>query len=181
MADSKVKKAESIHKLVQEISDAKKHLVGNFLVIGRNLTVIQETKLWRYYGDHLKNIRDFFKELGFSNAKGYHYINIWKQFGEYLLDQKIEVEYLGVARLQKLLPLVNDENKADWVAKANTIPRMEDFDNEIKEAKGMMPTDQCECLKEMQEFYTRCSVCDKYRKRDKSYFKELCLGEKEKL
>lgn len=153
----KSEKAEEAFKLIDEIRQAQFQTIKGFLIIGRNLDIIQASKLWRDYGSHLENFDMFIKELGFKHATAFNYIRIWRTFGAY----KNLYELPDYYRLVKLLPVVNEENKEEWIAKAKMLTAS-DFNDEVEIAKGK--TSQEDCSHEKKELYYNCKLCLKWFK-----------------
>jgi hypothetical protein len=168
-AISKVQKSEEVYNLVNEIAKAKRAIGLSFLLIGRNLYAIKEKNLFKYYGEHIESFNDFLKEINIKRASGYNYIAVYKTFGQIIEQKNLDVEY---TRLLKLLPIVKKKGeKEEWLYKAQDLP-VEAFANEIREAKGKIPMDKCDCPEDEQIIYTRCNICNKWRKRDINYLKE---------
>ena len=132
-------KSEIVTGLVNELLEAQKNVVMNFLVIGRILTRIQKEKLWASYGEHIKKFEDFLKEVRFARSTAYHTMAIYQNFGEYLESHELDVPF---RRLIKLLPVAK-ENKEEWLKKAETLTE-NDFEGEIRKAQGKVPYWECE-------------------------------------
>lgn len=159
-AISKVQKSEDVYNLVSEITKAKRAIGLSFLLIGKNLYTIKEKNLFKYYGEHIESFNDFLKEINIKRASGYNYIAVYKTFG-YLIERKnLDVDY---TRLVKLLPIVKEENKEEWLYKAQDLP-VEAFSNEIREARGKVSVDECEHPIDERVYYYRCGVCNKWIK-----------------
>lgn len=156
---SKTKKAEECFALVEDLKKCMSESVKNYLVIGRTLTLMQEKKLWRYYGDHLKTFDDFLKEIHFGHSTAYNCMKIFKSFSRNLEARKQLPEY---TRLVKLLPVANPENTDEWLDKAETMP-LPDLEDEIRIAKGGISN--LECQHPNIEFYIKCKDCKKFMKR----------------
>ena len=152
---SKIKKAEIVFSLVKEIKNAQGETVKGFLVIGRDLDMIQKEKLWSYYGNHLENFNMFLTEIGFRAATAWNCIRIWRTFGSY---KNLEVNYFS---LVKLLPVVNESNKDEWLEKARVLTPS-DFNDEIRIAKGRISQLVCSHPNEKREYYYRCGICQKW-------------------
>jgi len=161
----KNEKAERVFNLVNEIQKAKSETVRNFLIIGRNLDLIQKEKIWQYYGEHLKRFDDFLKEIGIGRSTAYNCIAIWREFGGLLMSKRLDIEYF---RLVKLLPVVknkSEEEKESWLLKAENLT-VEGFNDEIREAKGFLATDNCPHPEEERIYFYRCRKCGKWVKTD---------------
>lgn len=154
---SKTKKAEIVFQLIEEIKNAQKETVKGFLIIGRNLSKIQEEKLWSYYGSHIENFDSFLREIKIKRATAYNLMAIWRNFGEIIISKNLDVSYF---RLVKLLPIVKKEkNKEDWLFRAQELDP-QGFENEIREALGKIPTDKCEHNGE-KIYLVKCMICGK--------------------
>ena len=158
---SKTKKAEIVFNLVEEIKEAKRNTVKSFLVIGKNLDIIQKEKIWQYYGEHLERFDDFLKEIRIGRATAYNCMAIWREFGQLLISKNLDVDYF---RLVRLLPVVKEnDDKEEWLNKADTLT-IQGFNDEIKEAKGFSTTDTCNHPEEEREYFWRCKRCGKWAK-----------------
>uniref|UniRef100_A0A7C3SND5 Uncharacterized protein n=1 Tax=Dictyoglomus turgidum TaxID=513050 RepID=A0A7C3SND5_9BACT len=167
---SKEKKVKKVFELVEEIQKAKEETVKGFLIIGKNLDIIQRERLYIYYGEHIQNFEMFLKEIGIKHGTAFNLIRIWRTFGEIITYKNLYVDYF---RLVKLLPVakdLSDEEKEEWLDKANSLT-FSDFEDEIGKAKGKISELECQHPDEEQELYTRCKICGKWIKRDINYFK----------
>lgn len=157
---SKTEKVDLTFNLIETIKQAKQGAVKSFLVMGKMLELIKEHKLWRYYGDHIETFDDLLREIRVSPSTAYNCISIWDRFGEMILSKHLEIEYF---RLVKLLPVVkSDDEKEDWLLKAQDLDS-KGFDNEVRVARGKVPTDECDCRGD-RIFLMKCLICGKTRK-----------------
>lgn len=156
---SKVAKSEIVFNLIEEIKQAKVGVIKGFLVMGKNLDKIQKEKLWTYYADHLEDFNSFLREIRVGISTAYNCMAIWRQFGELLISKNLEIDYF---RLVKLLPVAKEEDKEDWLIKAQELDSS-GFNNEIREAKGLVPTDKCEHDGD-KIYLERCQICGRIRK-----------------
>lgn len=166
---SKTAKAKEVFNLIQEIKQAQFETVQGFLVIGKNLSEIQTKKLWRYSGSHLENFEMFITELKMKHATAWNLIRIWRSFGEMIFTYKNLYDKLdgnfSYFRLVKLLPIIKDSDekqKKEWLEKS-VLLLPNDFNDEIREARGLITTDQCE-HKGDKEYFFKCCDCKKWIK-----------------
>ena len=152
---SKAEKVKQVFQLIEEIKQAQSETVRGYLVIGRNLDIIQKENIWQYYGSHLENFEMFLTEIGFKHATAWNCIRIWRIFGTY---KNLDVDYF---RLVRLLPVVNEENKSEWIEKAKVLTP-NDFNDEIRIAKGKISQLDCQHPEEAREYYFKCKVCQKW-------------------
>lgn len=119
-----------------------------FLYQGR---ILEE--LYKLLKDKFQN---FIKENEISYKTAMEKMRMWRVFGE--LENPP-----AFRRLQKIAPLVqkNPEQKQDWLDNAILL-RDEDFNNAVKEAKGLPTTDTCN-HEEIKVIY-KCNTCNKVLK-----------------
>jgi len=149
-----------ISSLVQKIIEAKKRVIGGYLMLGKCLSYVDEHKKWKEYGDHLETFDDFLKEMVIAKSTGHHYMNVWNTFGEYILSKGLVIP---VRKLIKLLPITTEENKEELLHKAEILSDS-DFNKEIAEEKGII---DCQCPEESRQYFYQCKSCKKWTKIDK--------------
>lgn len=155
--DSKTKKAEVCFSLIERIRNGTQQIVMNYFLIGKNLCLIQEKHLWRYYGDHLRNFNDFLRDIHLGQSTAYNCMAIWKRYGREVSSNSLELpEY---TRLVKILPVINEENKMEWLNKASVL-EIKDLEDEVKIAKGRVSF--LNCPHANTEIYIRCQGCGKF-------------------
>ena len=155
---SNLSKSNSVNDIVLKIVDAKQNIVKNFLIIGACLDKIQVEKLWSHWGSHLKTFDDFLKEIKMGRSTGYYCLDIWREFGVMLKSKNLDIDY---SRLVKLLPVVNEKNKDEWLTKAESLSN-DDFDDELRVAKGK--ESRLDCRHEWED-WQKCKKCLIIRKK----------------
>ena len=158
---SKAEKVKKVVQLIEEIKQAQGETIKGYLVIGRNLDIIQKESIWQYYGSHLENFEMFLTEIGFKHATAWNCIRIWRIFGKY--KNLYDIDYF---RLVRLLPIVSEENKGEWLEKAKALTP-NDFNDEIRIAKGKISQLDCQHPLDQREYYFRCKICSKWIKINK--------------
>ena len=158
---SKAEKVKKVVQLIEEIKQAQRETVKGYLVIGKNLDIIQKESIWQYYGSHLENFEMFLTEIGFKHATAWNCIRIWRIFGKY--KNLYDIDYF---RLVRLLPIVSEENKGEWLEKAKALTP-NDFNDEIRIAKGKISQLDCQHPLDQREYYFRCKICSKWIKINK--------------
>lgn len=125
-----------------KIREALSNGTAWFLEAGRLLTeAVRE-------GDYLQlgyeNQKDYFtSEFNIGLSTAHNLMDIWELFKNLPIKQ---VSQAGYTRLTKIIPIVRSlpiEGREEWLEKAITLPNNA-FENEIKEAKGKIPSDTCE-------------------------------------
>ena len=158
--ESKTKKAEICFSIVQRIQRGIQATMENFLGIGKDLCLMQEKGLWRYYGDHLRTFNDFLRDIHIGSSTAYNCIAIWKRFGREFSSNTLEIpEY---SRLVKILPVVTETNKQEWIEKAIHL-EYNDLVDEVRVAKGK--TSYLNCPHANSELFIRCKDCGKFYKK----------------
>lgn len=152
-------KQPQVNTIIQEVIKIKENIVGNSLLLGKVLSDVLDNK--SYVSDYIKTFDDFLIEVKIGRSTAYNYIGIFKTFGSFMSD-KLDIDY---TRLVKLLPIVknaDDDEKEEWIHKASEL-NSNDFDDEIREARGKIPRDTCE--HHNTEDWKRCIDCGKMIKK----------------
>ena len=94
-------------------------------------------------------------------------MEIYDQFSFYLLGKLEWLEQCSYERLVRLLPIAKQEPQMkteliDMAVRSNRA----DFDNNIRELKGMVATDTCDRHFEKIVIYEKCLHCNEFRKKD---------------
>jgi len=160
---SQIKKAEIITELVNQLTEARKNIALNFLLIGKILHQIKKEKLYASYASHIQSFLDFLKEVKIKRSTAYHCMAVYKEFGQYLLSNPQDIPF---RRLIKLLPVAK-ENKEEWLLKAKELPEKA-FEDEIREAQGKLPSDKCDHPEDQRMYFYQCKLCKKWVKIKKS-------------
>lgn len=156
-----------VHKAVEYIKTLQMTILKNYFAFGETLHALgigskKGKKLYRLYASHITTEKDFAKELGYSVSQLHNIVGTWQQFSQHALDEDGKFLSVHPTRLVKLLPLnLKEEDKAEWCKKAATL-NAEAFENEIRNYKGLIGTDQCE--HEDCETIAKCKACGKIMK-----------------
>lgn len=137
MEKSLQKKADEIFEIVQRIKGYKTNIVKQFLMLGKDLLWAKKDGRYSAYGSHLNSFNDFLKEVKVPKSTAYHAMNVYTLFG--LSNALYDI---SERRLIRLLPVVNKENKEEWLEKAREYTD-DAFEDELREARGVIPTDIC--------------------------------------
>jgi len=154
-----IENGKELQDTLHRIYTLESNTLTSVLEIGKLWKDIHEKNLWKSCGnEEVKTFRQFCeKECMRSHATVYNFINLFEKFSPHAEGVAVEQ-----TRLVKALPFVTNEDTAkDWVSKATTL-NSEDYDSEIREARGKIPKDKCE-HEEMEE-YERCVSCGKWFK-----------------
>ena len=97
-----------------------------------------------------------------KHATAFNCIRIWRAFGEMMAKKELYPDYF---RLVRLLPIAKKDDKEEWLIKAVELPA-KGFDDEIKSAKGLLTSDECDHLESDRVYYFRCKACRSWIKID---------------
>jgi len=159
-ADETNTKAENVFETIKLIREAIKADTTCWLFIGKKLNELNKDKGWTGYADHIHNMNDFIKDMGFGVSTARNYMRVEELFGE--LCKKLEKPpYTRLVELSHIADKISGQEEM-WVIKAlNLSPQ--DFEDEIREVKGKQT--KGECAHKEQETYGRCTKCGKFLKR----------------
>lgn len=123
----------------KNLISARKFQDAMFLVIGRELKLFRDKKLYRFLD--FDTFEQFLasEELSFSREKGYLYIRIYELYVERLHMSYDEIQQLGVARLMLLNPIIKEiEDNDKAIEKLNEYRdmRYSDFVRDVKRIKN---------------------------------------------
>jgi hypothetical protein len=168
VADCKIKKnpysleakeryGDLVFRLVEQLKGIERAVGRNLLEAGRIFSMFRKDKLYRYYGDHIKTFHQFADEIGWCKTKAYDLADIYDTFGEVLEREPKYLDTMTKTHLKVLLPIVNDDNKEEWLEEAAS-QTTTGLKNQIASAKNRTPTDECDHSGGMMVIY-KCKDC----------------------
>lgn len=166
---SEIEKAEYAQRLVNQMGKAVAKMNQTHLLIGGMLFFAKETKIFKAYASHVKTWNDFIREIdiGINVAQANHMIRVFTRFGRQLRNDPTR-RRIPFSRLLMIIPLCTGPDETeDWLNKADTLPHQA-FLDEVREAKGMQPTDTCLHPDESMTKWVKCGVCHKWLRCDDS-------------
>jgi len=114
----------------------------------------------------------FLEAIGIEAETARSDMRIYETFWELLEKYPHLTPNLKYYRLKQMLPLVTGaepEHKVVELLEISTIANRRDFDNTIRELKGLVPTDNCidviNCNK-IKQIYEKCTYCGVYIRRE---------------
>ncbi len=153
-------KSENVFETINLIKDAIKADTCCWLFVGEKLNNLNKDKGWTGYADHIHNMNDFIKDLGFGVSTARNWMRVEELFGE--LCKKLEKPpYTRLVELAHIADKLGAD-KEMWVIKATTLSP-QDFQDEIAKVKGKQT--KGDCNHKEQETYGRCKQCGKFIKR----------------
>ncbi|QDP60285.1 MAG: hypothetical protein Unbinned834contig1000_51 [Prokaryotic dsDNA virus sp.] len=131
---------------------------------GAILEQIKEKKLYVNYDSYVETWEQFLECIQLNRETARQDMQIYYEFADYLFKEE---HLMGTSyeRLVRLLPLVRKEplQKEALLHMARDANRP-DFENNLRELKGKMPTDKCEDCTDTPIILKKCRVCGKIYK-----------------
>lgn len=100
-------------------------------------------------------------EISVSRSYAYKLSKYWEVFVLELEMDKEELENLDATKLMYVLPVINKENKEEWMCKVEALS-VKDLRIEVKEAKTGIRPEDCEHNWYHRRFCKSCGVSEKY-------------------
>ncbi len=151
----------NLDRYEKEIVAGKRRGLLGAIQIGMALEKIREGNLWVSTG--AKSFEKYAAGChGFGRSTVYNMIGVAKAFGKYIIENP-DLQGIEVTRLIKLLPHVKKSNEMDLLSQAAHIPDSEGFDNQIRNMKGQVATDD-DHPHTWEPFLEKCSVCGKTKR-----------------
>lgn len=123
-------------------------------MLGKIAKDINEQRL--YIQHDYETFGEYIASVGLDRSTVYRCIQVYEKFvEEYGLGTK-QLAEIGYSKLCDIVPVVDDDNKDEWLAKAGSLSRS-DLIEEIKAEKG---GEAGECQHEWVQV-SRCKVCKK--------------------
>ncbi len=156
------KSVVSLEQLENEIAAGRKRGLLGALQIGRALAKISEGNL--FLAAECPTMAAYCEKVhGFKRSTAYNLIGVWQTWGQKILDTP-EFQNVDPSRLVLLLPLIEKEDKDKLLRDAVFIPDKAGFENNLKNLRGEIGTDQCEAHDWQPIGIEQCSRCKLRRK-----------------
>lgn len=136
-----------VNDLVDELKNINLTILKGRLERGNILNRIKNEKAYIGYDSWCETFHQFLECINLNRETARQDMEVYKEFSYYLLEKhREELLQTSYERLVRLLPIVRKEPnmKKSLVDMAHRSNRA-DFDNNIRELKGKIPTDQCDC------------------------------------
>lgn len=155
--------SETLEQLETQVNEGKKRGLIGALQIGRALSKIQAGNLFLI--DGCKDFPGYCEKVhGFKRSTGYNMIAIYQTWGQAILANP-EFQNVDPSRLVRLLPLIEKEDKDELLRDAVFIPDSQSFNNQIRNKRGFVATDECDHPDGFQPIpWTQCPRCKQRRK-----------------
>lgn len=152
------------------LTSVVREIDGLWLHVGMFWSFIVKNKLYRYWGEHIRTVNDLVRDLdlGVSRSTLDHYARIFNMFGKYLPEGRLTPP---LSKLLLVHPVLEgrefeseEEKEAEvttWLHKVDTLP-VDALRDEVREARGLVTTDQCGHPAENSQLWSRCGCCGKW-------------------
>jgi hypothetical protein len=133
--------AQRLDVLEKQILSGKRAGLLGGIQIGGALNQINEGNLWLETDakSFVKYVQD---THGFGRSSAYNLMGIAKTFGKHILADP-SLQSIEPTRLVRLLPFVDESNQLDLLHEAATVPSAQAFDDNLRNRKGKVATDEC--------------------------------------
>ena len=163
---------QTLPELVDELKNINIGILRGRLERGNILKRIKENKAYIGYDSYCQNWNEFLEAVGINRETARQDMEIYEEFS-YYLNQKVELlANCSYERLVRLLPVAKKDPdlKASLLDMAATASRT-DFDNNVKELKGKVPSDKClsieTCENKQSIILEKCTICGlTFRRKD---------------
>jgi hypothetical protein len=161
---SPAQKGALVHACVNKLCEDAACIEMGWMRLGATYHFLRINKLWSSYVSHIKNARDFLKEidLGVTQRSLEYYASIIdSKLGDYIIQSKC---LLPMTKLRAIATVVKDTGKIEeWVTKAKSLPQKA-LEDEVRESRGKRASDVCEHPAGSLIRYLHCEKCNKWIK-----------------
>tara|TARA_R100000773_G_scaffold20599_1_gene18372 strand:+ start:4640 stop:5167 length:528 start_codon:yes stop_codon:yes gene_type:complete len=149
---------EKLEPILGRLTNINLTILKGRLERGMWLKRIKDNKLFVGHDGWVHTWAEFLDNISIARETARQDMEIYEQFASYLQNNPNLMNQLSYERLVRLLPVVkNDHNDKPLLLEMAASTNRADFDNNLKELKGKMPTDMCDC--ETVIILARCTVC----------------------
>jgi len=159
----------TVESLVDKLRSINVTILKGRLERGAYLLAIKQEKLYVNYDSYCVTWNNFLEAINVPRETARQDMKIYEKFAEYLNANSLWLQKIPYERLVRLLPVAENMNNNDDVANILYMAyesNRNDFDNNLKELKGLIPTDTCKSHFENPQIYEKCTVCGDFRKKD---------------
>lgn len=152
MAGNSELSATGLSEIITNIEKFKSVHALTVATVGALLTDCKKDKLYKKRAVHITKWHEFLKDIDFPYSKAKTYMDIWKYYGEAILNKEVDVE-----KLIKTLPILRKGgDPAEWLEKAIFLSQ-QDFNNEIYKTRGKKDSTICDHSKTKE--WHKCEDC----------------------
>jgi|TARA_R110000824_G_scaffold160056_1_gene334725 hypothetical protein len=153
--------SKNVYDLVKDLKNIDISILKGRLERGNILQRIKTGKAYINYDSYCSTWHEFLEAVHLNRETARQDMEIYNEFSYFVLEQSAEnLRQTSYERLVRLLPIVKkDPEKKRELFEMATRSNRADFDNNVRELKGLVATDSCENC--MQEFIVlhKCKCC----------------------
>jgi len=150
-----------VNELVEDLKNIDISILKGRLERGNILQRIKTEKAYINYDSYCSTWHEFLEAIHLNRETARQDMEVYAEFSFYVLEQSKEsLKKTSYERLVRLLPIIKKEpEKKRELFEMATRSNRADFDNNVRELKGLVATDSCEDC--MQEFVVlhKCKCC----------------------
>jgi len=164
-----LEKEISIESIVGRLRSINVTILKGRLERGAYLLALKQEKLYVGYDSYCDTWNSFLEAINLPRETARQDMKIYLLFAEYLNANALWLQNIPYERLVRLLPVAEnmtcEKDVADVLNMALESNR-KDFDNNLKELKGLMPTDNCPNCFVNPQIYEKCVSCGEFRRKE---------------
>lgn len=154
--------AKNLNKWENDIEKGKMHKGIGEIYIGRALENINKGNMWIQTG--CKTFVEYVEKThGYKKSMAYQMIDTWRNWGEDIIKNP-EFQKVIMTRLYQALSVVNDSNRLEILHDAVFIPDKQGWENQLRNRKGEVGTDDEHEHDWQPVNIEQCSICKLRRK-----------------
>ena len=164
-----LEKEITIESIVDRLRRINVTILKGRLERGAYLSALKQEKLYVGYDSYCDTWNSFLEAINLPRETARQDMKIYEKFAEYLNNNTLWLQNIPYERLVRLLPVaesMTDEKDVADVLNMALESNRKDFDNNLRELKGLMPTDTCENCFENPQIYEKCTTCGEFRKKE---------------
>src|SRR5574343_506593 len=146
--EKKITIGNRFHEVMKIWNEGIRMSRNGFLAMGQAIHIFKKERLWRYDIEHMPSFKYWVEHsLHISIAQAHRLEQIYREVGEVLKDDAIDIEISKITLLLPYLSDKTDEEKKEMLSMAADLT-VEDIKNNLKEITGNKDkaTDVCEHL-----------------------------------
>jgi hypothetical protein len=153
--------SKNVFELIEDLKSIDISILKGRLERGNILLRIKNEKAYLGYDSYCNTWHEFLEAIHLNRETARQDMEIYSEFSFYVLEQTREnLKQTSYERLVRLLPIVKKEPqmKKELLEMATRSNRA-DFDNNVRELKGLTATDSCkDCMQEYIVLH-KCKCC----------------------
>lgn len=164
-----LEKEITVESLVDKLRSINVTILKGRLERGAYLLAIKQEKLYVNYDSYCLTWNDFLEAINLPRETARQDMKIYLLFAEYLNANSMWLQNIPYERLVRLLPIAENmtcEKDVGDILNMALESNRRDFDNNLKELKGLMPTDTCVNHFVNPQTYEKCTVCGEFRRKE---------------